>query len=106
FFLGYDSLKDLFYRRLGLTGAASDLIAGVLVFFLPMATYVLFANILAVWSGRADARRVIKVFVAYAFVYLLPAGTTALRDVVGAPQCFDQLKGEPRLFYTITRGGA
>jgi hypothetical protein len=62
FFLGYDSLKDLFFRRIGLTGATSDFIAGALLFFLPMATYVLFANVLAVWSGRADARRVIKVF--------------------------------------------
>ncbi len=60
---------------------------------------------MAVWSGRAKFSRVSKVFAAYAFVYLLPAGVTALSDAIGGPQCFDQRRGEARLFYSIEQRG-
>lgn len=105
FYLGYGPLKDLFFSRMGLSGAASDLIAGALAFFFPLATFVLFANILAVWTGRAGFGRVARVFLAFAFVYLLPAAAIFLTDRFAAPACFDQSKGEPRLFYTIEPGG-
>jgi len=64
FYLGYESLKELFFARLGLSGAISDLMAGALVFFFPMATYIIFVNMWAVLTGRAPARRLIKIFAA------------------------------------------
>src|ERR1700734_3111109 len=103
--LGYDQFKDLFFSRLGFSAAASDLIAGALAFFFPLASTVVLVNIFAVWAGRADPARVAKVFVAYAFVYLLPAAVILVSDSFRGPICFDQVRGEPRMFYTIQSGG-
>ena len=104
--LGFDQFKDLFFSRLGFSAAASDLIAGTLAFFFPLASTVVLLNIFAVWAGRADSVHVARVFAAYAFVYLLPAIVTLLSDTFSGPVCFDQVRGEPRMFYTIQSGGA
>ena len=106
FWLGYDSLKPLFFDRLGFSKAMSDLLAGAIAFFLPTATYVLFVNLLAVWTGHADPARLAKTFAAYALLYLLPPAVTALVDATASTPCFDQRSGQPRLFYSVEPGGA
>src|SRR4051812_11399435 len=90
FFYFYDSLKGLFYAQIGMSAAISEASALALVFFFPLATYVFFANILAVWTNRAGLSRLLKVFAAYALIYILPAVEIALNDTFGSLNYFDQ----------------
>jgi hypothetical protein len=105
FGVGYGPLKELFAGRFDMSESASEFIAGTLVFFLPLATYFLLINIFAVWNGRASFARVVKVFAAYALVYLSRAALATVRDNLASPQCF-LTNGQPRLFYSIQPGGA